>query len=451
MFDIRKGCDLPLAGRPAGDIVDTTPSSTVAVYPQEYDGVRQKLCVDEGAVVARGAALLLDKRNTDFKVRAPAGGRVSSIRRGARRFVEEITIETDSNAQEETFQSFSRDELSSLDRDAAVNMLVSTGYLVLVRQRPFGIMADPAASPKCIFVNATNTAPFLADAGVAATDDPDAFEAGLLVMSRLTSGPVHLCIGPSAPDTLRNAATAKIHEFSGPHPSGNTSVHISRVSPMKPSDTIWEVRAVDVVLIGRLFLDGKLPTHRIVSLGGPAVLDDACRHYRVAIGSPLDCVLGSRLKDGEVRVISGDILSGEHIPASGALRLRQSSITVLAEDRERRFLGWTMPGFDQFSLGKLFASSWLPRSRPWALGTSAHGEDRAMVLTGLYDKVMPLDIMVDYLVRAVLAGDTDEAISLGILETLPEDFALCEVACPSKTDIQSIIRRGLDMIREEGI
>jgi Na+-transporting NADH:ubiquinone oxidoreductase subunit A len=152
-----------------------------------------------------------------------------------------------------------------------------------------------------------------------------------------------------------------------------------------------------------------------------------------------------------MRLINGDVLSGSRMDDAPYLRFHQSEISVLPVDRERHFLGWTMPGFTQFSFSRLFVSSWLPRRKPWVLGTNLHGEERAMVLTGNYDKVMPLNIMVDYLVRAVLAGDTDEAISLGILETAPEDFALCDFICPSKIEVQEIIRKGLRQIEEEGI
>lgn len=450
-FRINRGFDIALAGKPVTDITDVAPSATVAVFPLEFEGIRQRLMVSEGDEVRQGAILMEDKTNEAFKLRAPAGGQITSIVRGARRFVEEIIIAVDTNAEAERFQSFSAEALQSLDRKTILDQLTTTGYLSLIRQRPFSRMANPNTRPKSIFVNAMNTGPFQVDAETAVGDDPSAFQAGLDLLTRLTEGDVHLCIGETAADTLNQAQRVTLHRFSGPHPAGNTSIHIDRVSPMKPTDTVWTIKAADLVGIGRLFLDGALPPHRIVSLGGPSVKPEARRHYRIRTGGDLATLLDSALNEGEHRVINGDVLSGTRIERKFHLHFHQSAITGIPADRERYFMGWTMPGLQQMSFTRTFASTWLPGKRDWDLGTNMHGEVRALVLTGHYDKVMPLNIMVDFLIRAVMAGDTDEAIALGILETDPEDFALCDVICPSKVEVQDIIRQGLQMIEEEGI
>jgi Na+-transporting NADH:ubiquinone oxidoreductase subunit A len=450
-FNINKGFDIKLAGRPATDVTDLSASRLVSLYPLDFIGVKQRLKVSEGDTVKRGAELLEDKRNEAFKLCAPAGGTVKSIIRGHRRFVERITIEVGGDEQAEDFGQHAPDEISGLERTRIMDLLIRTGYLAFIVQRPFSRFASVDAQPKSIFVNGMNTGPFQADAAVAAGDDPQAFQAGLDMLGRLTEGAVHLCIAPGAADVLKSARNVQVHTFNGPHPAGNTSVHINRVDPMRPTDVVWTVKAVDLVLMGRLLLDGVLPTSRVVSLGGSAVKPEACRHYRLRIGAELQPLLSESLVDGECRVINGDVLSGTKIDAEGGLRFYQSAITVIPEGRERHFLGWTAPGSDQYSFTRTVVSSWLSKGRDWSLGTNRHGGKRAMVLTGHYDKVLPLDILVDYLVRAVLAGDTDEAIKLGILETDPEDFALCEFICPCKTEIQQIIRRGLDAIEEEGI
>jgi Na+-transporting NADH:ubiquinone oxidoreductase subunit A len=228
-------------------------------------------------------------------------------------------------------------------------------------------------------------------------------------------------------------------------------VHIARVDPMSVSDVVWTVKAVDLVGIGRLFLDGVLPASRVVALGGPNVKPDARRHYKVRAGGELASLFETALVEGHHRMVAGDVLSGGRIERDSHLRFRQSSVTVIPAVRERYFMGWTMPGFKRMSFSRLLASTWLPGKRDWNLDTLMYGEERALVLTGHYDKVMPLNIMVDSLVRAALAGDTDEMIALGILETDPEDFALCDVICPSKVEVQEIIRKGLRQIEEEGI
>ncbi len=450
-FKIKKGFDVGLAGKPTTEIVDAARSATVAVFPLEFSGLKQRLIVAEGDTVTAGAILMEDKANPAFKLRAPAGGRVASIIRGDRRFVEKITIDVDPNAKSEQFASYSSQAISSLDCGTILDQLVTTGMLSLIRQRPFGRMADPELVPKSIFVNAMNTGPFKADAEAVVADDPVAFQAGLDLLGQVTEGAIHLCVGENAGSTLKEAKGVDLHLFSGPHPAGNTSVHISRVDPMLPTDIIWTVDAVDLVGIGRLFLDGALPATRIVAIGGPCVKAEDRRHYRIATGGSLKPILDRALEDGEHRVIAGDVLSGTTIRSSSHLRFHQSAITVIPANKERYFMGWTMPGVKRMSFTRTFASTWLPDNGGWHLGTNMFGEERALVITGHYDKVMPLDIMVDFLIRAVMAGDTDEAIAHGILETLPEDFALCDVICPSKIEVQELIRKGLRQIEEEGI
>lgn len=450
-FVVKKGFDIGLAGRPAPTIVDLPPSETAAVYPLELAEMKQRLLVAEGDRVRRGAVLMEDKANPAFKLRAPQGGRIASITRGHRRFVEQILVEVDPSAAPEPFTAYTPADTLTADRDAVLAQLTTTGLLALIRQRPFTRTADPAAHPKAILVNGMNTAPFQVDAELVAAAAPTALQAGLDLMTCLTDGPVHLCLGENAGATLKGMQRVAQHMFSGPHPAGNSSVHIARIDPLRINDVVWIVKAVDLVQIGRLFLDGTLPATRIVSLGGPGVRPAACGHYRICMGGNLAPLLQDTLTDDAVRVIDGDVLAGTAITPQHHLRFCQSSISVVPADRARHFLGWTTPGLWQRSFSRLFLSSWLPGRNDWPLGTNIHGEERAMVLTGHYDKVMPLNIMVDFLVRAVLAGDTDEAIALGILETDPEDFALCDVICPSKMNVQEIIRKGLRLIEEEGI
>ena len=450
-FKVRQGFDIALAGKPSTDVVEGPSSPTVAVHPLEFEGMKQRLKVGEGDVVRQGSELMEDKTQPAFKLRSPAGGTVVEIVRGERRFVERIVIAVDEASDPERFQSFTPKAMGSLDRRVILDQLVTTGMLSFIRQRPFSHMADVSVVPKSIFVNAMNTGPFQADAETVVQEDAAAFQAGIDLLTRLTSGTVHLCVGDNAGDALKAVARVTPHHFTGPHPSGNTSVHIDRVDPMAPTDIVWTIKAVDVVLVGRLFLDGVLPSTRIISLGGSDVKPEAQHHVRMRMGGELKPLLKDALCDGEHRVIAGDVLSGLKIAEDSYLRFHQSAITVITADPERYFMGWTMPGLRQMSFSRLFASSWLPFKREWKLGTNMHGEERALVLSGNYDKVMPLNIMVDFLMRAVMAGDTDEAIAHGILETDPEDFALCDVICPSKVEVQEIIRDGLRQIEEEGI
>jgi Na+-transporting NADH:ubiquinone oxidoreductase subunit A len=398
--------------------------------------------------------LLYDKRNEKLKFRAPAGGRIDAIKVGPRRVVTEISIEISENEEMEEFKRYSAEQILALPREEVLGQLLETGYLAYLLQRPFSKIADTLVLPKSIFVNGMNTAPFQADIHIAVTGSEAAFQAGLNVLTRLTHGQVHLCLGVppihASPAVLK-ATAVELHRFLGPHPAGNSSVHIHHVDPIAPGDQVWAIRAVDVIQIGKLFLDGVLPATKVIAVGGTGIRESRRQYYEIRVGGELDSVLGEGLADDSVRIVGGDVLSGIPIRNAERLRFYNSSIVVIPEGRERRFLGWLGSGWGQYSASRLFLSSWFRRAESWGLDTNLNGSHRAMVMTGIYDKYVPMRIMVDYLVRAALAHDTDETVKLGILETDPEDFALCSYACPSKMDIMGIIRNGLLEVEEEGL
>lgn len=452
-FIIRKGLNIKLVGAPESEIVEAPESKTIAVVPAEFGPIKLRLNVQEGARVKRGQALFHDKKNPSLRGVAPSAGTVTSIVFGPRRMVERIVIQVDAD-EVESVPQVDPSAVKSMDRAALLELLQNTGLINLIRQRPFGRAANPTAAPKSIFVNGMATGPFQADINVLIKGREIAFQAGLDALTRLTAGKVFLCLDGSKHNAqaLSEARNVEVHTFEGPHPAGNTSVHISRLDPMKPTDIIWTVKAVDLLQIGHLLLNGEVPSHRVVSLGGPAVAEGSRKYYRARIGQSLASLLDGKLISGETRVIRGDIFGGDKVGADDVIQLLDTGFTVLAEDRERHFMGWAMPGFKYFSASRAFVSTWLGGlNKAWALGTNQHGELRPMVLTGLYDKYMPLNIMVDYVVRAVLANDTEEAIKLGILETLPEDYGVCAFACVSKMDLVGIIRKGLAEIEKEGI
>ncbi len=449
---IRRGMDIRLAGAPAPEVHSLPDPPVVALYPPEFDGVRPRLLVEEGAEVRRGDPLIEDKRNPALKLAAPAGGRVLAVRRGERRAILAIEIERSDREETVDFGAHSIESIDALSREAVLERLLRTGLLALIRQRPFSHMADPENRPAAIFVNGMNTAPFTPDLAVALEGREAAFAAGLRAMARLTDGLVHLCLAEGAPaPEPPPGERLRVHRFSGPHPAGNTSVHIHHIDPIREGRKVWTVRGEDLVLIGELLLGGALPTHRVIALGGPGVRESERRHLRVRIGSPLGAVLEGRMVPGETRAIAGDALSGRAFAADEGIGWRDTAVTVVPEGRERAFLGWLMPGWRQFSHSRTFLSAWLGRNRRWDHTTNLHGSPRAMILTGLYDRVMPMRILTDFLVRAVLAHDVDEAVRLGLLETDPEDFALPAFLCPSKTDLPGIIRAGLAEAEAEGL
>jgi Na+-transporting NADH:ubiquinone oxidoreductase subunit A len=452
-FTIKKGLDIHLAGAPAKRIVDGPVPESVVLCPSDYEVLKPRLLIKEGDSVKRGSPLFCNKQNEAFVVRSPASGVVKQIVYGPRRAIESVVIQSAPADSVEILPRFEACRIRGLARKNVLDHLLTTGLLCLIRQRPFSRMADPEAEPKAIFVNGMGTAPLQPDVNVLVQGREDALQAGLDAMATLTKGKVHLCLDGRGQNAraLTDARNVEVHTFSGPHPAGNTSVHISRIDPIKPRDIVWTLRVSDAILIGELLLRGEAPGSCVVALAGAGAREAARQYYRVRVGAPLQAFLDGRLADGEQRVIRGDVLSGGKVAPGQSVSPRDTLITVIPEDRSRHFLGWLAPGVNLFSASKTFLSGWLGGRREWSLGTSQHGELRPMVLTGLYDKYMPMNIMVDYLVRAVLANDTEEAIKLGILETDPEDFALCAVACPSKMDLVGIVRRGLVDIEKEGI
>ncbi|HMO49919.1 MAG TPA: Na(+)-translocating NADH-quinone reductase subunit A [Kiritimatiellia bacterium] len=454
-FRITKGLDIKLAGAPEAFIADAPPTRQVTIYPTEYVGIKLRLKVKEGDSVKRGSPVLYDKKNPSFQVCAPAGGTIAKINFGKRRVLESVVIDVASPEQAESFKKYAPDQLLSIDRATLLEHLQTTGLLALIQSRPFSRMANAGQKPKSIFVNGMNTAPYHPDVNTVLLGHEQAFQAGLNALSRLTDGKVHLCIDGAKQNlpALKEARHVEIHTFTGPHPAGNTSVHIHHVDPISPGDVVWAIKAQDVVLLGQLLINGEYPTQRVISLSGPGLRAGSQRHYRTRLGAPLAGIIDGNLNNGEMRILSGDVLSGAAIPPDSSLKLLDHAITILPEDRERHFMGWLAPGHNRLSVSRTFVSKWfgLDRKKDWSLGTNQRGELRPMVLTGLYDRFVPMNIMTDYLVRAVLAKDADEAIALGLLETDPEDFALCAFACPSKMDLVGIIRKGLDQVEKEGI
>jgi Na+-transporting NADH:ubiquinone oxidoreductase subunit A len=449
-FKIKKGFDIKVLGKPAPTIEEYANEQMFAVYPVEFEGLKPRLKVASGDTVKRGDVLFENKKNEKMLFRSPCCGTVKAVNLGARRAPIEILIERSAEEESVTFDSYTRDSVGQLSREQVAEYLLNSGVWPLLKQRPFNKIADPETAPKAIFINAANSAPFQADFSLILKGDEEAFQTGINALSKLTEGKLHLC--KSAGSDLPEFGNTVTHTFSGPYPSGNTSVHINRISPIQPNDTVYTIAAQDVILIGKLLLTGELPRTKVIALAGPSVKEEFRKYYRVALGSSLEGLFTQAIEtDTEVRIISGSILWGDAVSAGSGVRYYGSEFFVLEEDRSRHLMGWTMPGLFQYSSHRVNLSSILGMTHSWKLGTSLHGSHRAMVVTGWMDRYQPLNIMTDYMVRAALAHDTDEMIQLGILETDPEDFALASFVDPHKTDVCGIIKKGLAEIEEEGI
>lgn len=450
-FKIRKGFDIRMAGEAIDRVVDHMESDRIVIHPTDFQRVKPRIDVSEGDVIQRGSVLFHDKRNSAFRVRSPAAGTVEEIVLGARRVVEQIVIRIDGDACTDELKAYSQADLAQASRDEILAVLLDTGLLALLQERPFSKIPDPEVTPKSIFINGMASAPLEANPVVAVRGQETAFQAGLTALAHLTEGSLHLCEQEGHPLSTQPFTGAEVHLFSGPHPSGNTSTHIHMIDPVQPGEQVWAIRAADVVQVGRLFLDGAVPDSRLVALAGSGLGEKARQYYRVRIGAPLGSLLEHQLDSEDPRIIGGHPLTGRTATVDQALHFLDTQITVIPEGRERLFMGWLTPGLNRFSRSPLLLSTWLRKRASWKLNTNLNGSHRAMVMTGWYDRYTPLNLMVDFLVKAVLAHDTDEAIKLGILETDPEDFALCTFICPSKVDVTAIIRQGLQEIEAEGL
>ena len=448
-YKISKGFDVKVLGQPEPVIEELGGQTRFAVYPSEFEGIKPRLQVKVGDKVKRGQVLFFNKRMDRTLFRSPCCGTISAINLGARRFPIEILIDADVNEESETFKSYTTESILQTSREELTAHLLESGMWPLIKQRPFNKIADPDRTPKAVFINAANSAPFQADFSVILKGDEDAFQAGVNALSRLTEGHVHLCT--SAGIELPSFDHVEMHTFAGKYPSGNTSVHINRISPILPNDTVYTITAQNVILLGKLLTTGELPRTKVVALAGPAVKESARKYYRVPLGASLDGALAENFEGEEIRLINGNVMWGDQVKLDTCAHFYGSEYFAIEEDRSRHLLGWTMPGLCQYSSHRVNLSTLLGMTHKWKLGTSLHGSHRAMVVTGWMDKHQPLNIMTDFLIRAAMAHDTDEMVQLGILETDPEDFAIASFVDPHKTDVCTIIKQGLAEIEEEGI
>jgi Na+-transporting NADH:ubiquinone oxidoreductase subunit A len=445
----RKGLRLPLAGAPVQEVERAPAPRHVALVAADFVGLRPTMHVAAGDSVRRGQLLLEDKKAAGVRYTAPAAGTVTAVNRGDRRALQSVVIELSRAEREgrepeqESYRAFSGRHPAGLSPAEVQELLVESGLWVALRARPFGRVANPAVRPHSIFVTAIDTQP-LAPSLDAAVTDATAFEWGVAVLGRLTDGPVFVCTAP------QTAIPVPGHEqFAGRHPAGTVGLHIHTLDPVDRTKTVWHLGAQDAAAIGALFRSGSLEVGRVVALGGPQVRRP--RLLRTRLGAALDDVLRGELEDGEARAISGSVLSGRAAagPVHGYLGRYHQQISVLAEGREREFLGWLAPGLDKFSAIRTFVSACLP-GRQLRLTTSTNGSRRAIVPIGVFERVMPLDLMATLLLRALLTGDVDRAEELGCLELDEEDLALCTFVCAGKNDYGPHLRHVLDTLEKEG-
>lgn len=441
---IKKGLDLPIAGAPKQVIEDGPAIGKVAVLGVDSMDLRPTMAVSEGDSVKKGQLLFEDKKTPGVCYTAPASGNVIGVQRGTKRALLSVVIEVAGDA-EERFEQHVGTAPDQLSRQQVRDTLVASGLWTALRTRPYSKVPRPDSAPHSIFVTAIDTNPLAADPQVVLRECAADFARGLTILGKLTDGPVYVC---KAPGANIPGAEAEIVEFAGPHPAGLPGTHIHFLDPVGAAKTVWHLGYQDAVACGKLFATGSLWTERVVALGGPQVVQP--RLVRTRQGACVSELTAGQLQPGENRVIAGSVLAGR--VAAGPLDFLgryHAQVSVLAEGREREFLGWQKPGVDKFSIKNVFVSKLRP-SRLFDFTTSTEGSDRAMVPIGSYEQVMPLDILATLLLRALIVEDTDRAQALGCLELDEEDLGLCTFACPGKHEYGPILRRNLARIEREG-
>ena len=460
---ITKGLDLPIAGGPKQQIDDTPPKCTrVAIMADDFPGMKPRMLVAEGDNVKRGQPLFEDRKNPGVLHTAPGAGRVIGVNRGKKRVLQSVVVHLSEGEQAGEpgsdecvrFEAYSGKDPGELSRQEVAALLLESGLWTTLRGRPFGRVAVPGEVPHGLFVTAMDSNPLAADPDVVVEGRMDDFALGLKVLSKLTDGKTYLCAAPSAKLKAVDAPV-EVHEFAGPHPAGTAGVHIHLVAPVNRQRKVWHIGYQDVLAAGRLFATGKLDVSRVLSLAGPPVKNP--RLVRSRMGASLDDLVEGGEIDGalgpdDYRLISGSVLSGKRAQGHifGHLGRYHLQLSVLREGREREFLGWVGPGAQKFSIIPTFISALFGGGKRFAMSTSTNGSPRAMVPIGMYEQVMPMDILPTFLLRSMMVGDVEQAEKLGILELDEEDVALCTFVCPGKTNYGPILRANLNTIEKEG-
>ena len=430
-----------MKGTPSDEITSIILPEKVSISPKQFRGIKPKLIVREGDKVETGSPLFFDKLKPKIKWASPSSGVVTSIQYGARRVIENIEI-TVEDKKPDLSKSYSSSQLNNSDRDTIINSILDACVFPLIRQRPFNKVANPDEIPRDIFISAYNTAPLSVDLFKIIQDNKDEFQAGLTALSKLTEGSVYLTSNKSMEfDNTTNVT------ISGPHPSGNVGIQIHHIKPINPGEVVWTVNAQHVITIGRLFQKGYYDPRCIVSIGGSG--SSKPQTVEALVGSSIKSLLKDQLLDGFIRIVSGDVLTGEKVNTDDYLGYYDSSVTIINDNVKRPFLGMLAIGSSstKYSLTNTFLST---GATEFDFTTSQNGELRAIVPLNAWEKMLPMDILPNPLYRAILAQDIEEMEQLGIWECDDEDFALCSFACPSKIDVGRVIRDGLDLLESDG-
>ena len=443
VIKIKKGLDINLKGKASEVLLNGGKSETYAIVPDFYSGVLPKVVAKVGDKVKAGSVLMIDKNRPEIKFVSPVSGEVTAVNRGAKRKVLSIVVTPDAQIE---YEEFGKKNVASLKGDEVKEAMLNAGMWPFVMQRPYDIVATPGETPRDIFVSAFYSAPLAPDFNYLVKGQEADFQTGLDALAKLTTGKVY--VGIRKGSAVQQVKGVELVEIEGPHPAANASVLINHTKPINKGETVWTVDPANVIIIGRLFNKGIVDFSRKVVITGSETKEQG--YVQAISGCTIKSLIGGRVAtDAHIRIISGNVLTGTKVTMEDYLGAYDNQITVIPEgDETHEFLGFAMPRTDQYSMSHSYFS-WLMGKKEYVLDARIKGGKRAMIMSNEYDKVFPLDIYPEYLLKAIIAFDIDKMENLGIYEVAPEDFALCEFVDTSKIELQKIVRDGLTLLYKE--
>lgn len=444
VIKLRKGLDVNLKGKAAKEEFQVERSGMYALMPDDFTGTKPKVVVKEGDAVKVGDALFVDKVRPEVKFVSPVSGKVTMVERGERRKVLSVRVEADGQQQ---CVDFGKKSVGQMTGAEVKDFLLQTGLFGFFKQRPYDVVPDPAVAPKAIFVSAFNSMPLAADFEYVLQGREADFQTGLDALAKIAKTYLGVSAKQSA-TALTAAKNVTVNVFDGPAPAGNVGVQINHIDPVNKGETVWTLGAEEVIFIGHLFNTGKLDFTRVIAFAGSEVKKPA--YCKMTVGQQLSTLVKGRVTEScTLRVVNGNVMTGVKTTADGFLAAHATEVNVIPEgDDVHEMLGWIMPRFNDYSTSRAYCS-WLSGKKEYALDARVKGGERHMIMSGEYDRVFPMDIFPEQLVKAIITGDIDRMEALGIYEVAPEDFALCEFVDSSKLEVQRIVREGLDMLRKE--
>ena len=449
LIKIKKGFTINLKGKAEKKIAESPQPETFAIKPTDFYGItRPKLLVDEGDNVKAGTPLFYDKLLEGILFCSPVSGEVVEIKRGAKRKLLEIKILADKEVDHLEFKKHTVSDVVKISKEDAIEIIKRGGVWPNIIQRPFGVIANSEDTPKAIFISSFDTHPLAPDYDFLFSGQETFFQTGIEILKKFTPGKIHLGLNGNdeVSKVFAHTKDVEVHKVSGKHPAGNVGTLIHHVDAVNKGDIVWAINPFGVIQIGKLFLEGKYDAARLIALTGSEVKHP--QYYKTYTGACITKMIENNLHEDHVRFISGNVLTGEKIGADGYLGFYDQQVTVIPEGDHFEMFGWALPTFKKLSFHRaLGLVSFLTPNKEYALNTNTNGEERAFVLSGVFEKVTPIDILPTYLIKAILAEDYDDMEELGIYEVIEEDLALCEFVDVSKNEIQKILREGIDLIK----